>query len=104
MQMSRTDSRVAVVMIKHNRVDSVLRSLDELARLPENPRTVLVDNGSDDGTARAVAERFPGIEVLDAGGNLGAAARTLGVRHVDSPYVAFCDDDSWWEPGSLRRA
>jgi GT2 family glycosyltransferase len=34
----------------------------------------------------------------------GAAARTLGVRHVDAPYVAFCDDDTWWEPGSLRRA
>jgi GT2 family glycosyltransferase len=95
---------VAVVMITYNRVDSVLRSLEELARLPEGPRTVLVDNGSNDGMARAVAERFPRVEVLDAGGNLGAAARTLGARRVDAPYVAFCDDDTWWEPGSLRGA
>lgn len=21
-----------------------------------------------------------------------------------TPYVAFCDDDSWWEPGSVARA
>ncbi|WP_210420551.1 glycosyltransferase [Aquisphaera giovannonii] len=26
------------------------------------------------------------------------------MRRVDSPYVAFCDDDTWWEPGCLRRA
>lgn len=98
------DSRVAVVMITHNRVREVLKSLDELVRLPERPRIVVVDNGSDDGTSAAVAERFPQVEVLDAGGNLGAAGRTLGARHVEAPYVAFCDDDTWWEPGCLRAA
>jgi GT2 family glycosyltransferase len=36
--------------------------------------------------------------------NLGAGARTIGARVVDRPYVAFCDDDSWWAPGALRRA
>jgi len=104
MDTGRGDPRVAVVMITHNRINEVMRSLGELARLPERPRVVVVDNGSNDGTARAVAERFPDVEVLDAGGNLGAAARTLGVRHVDAPYVAFCDDDTWWEPGCLGKA
>jgi GT2 family glycosyltransferase len=36
--------------------------------------------------------------------NRGAAARTVGARLVDSPYVAFSDDDSWWAPGALSRA
>jgi GT2 family glycosyltransferase len=35
--------------------------------------------------------------------NLGAVARNLAVRRVTTPYVAFCDDDTWWEPGALRR-
>jgi GT2 family glycosyltransferase len=104
METDRGDSRVAVVMITHNRVREVLRSLEELTKLPERPRIVLVDNGSNDGTARAVAERFPGVEIFDAGGNLGAAARTVGVQHVEGPYIAFCDDDTWWNPGCLRRA
>jgi GT2 family glycosyltransferase len=104
MEAGPGDARVAVVMITHNRVREVMRSLDELGRLPEKPRIVVVDNGSDDGTSAAVAGRFPQVEVLDAGGNLGAAARTIGVRHVDAPYVAFCDDDTWWEPGCLRAA
>jgi glycosyltransferase involved in cell wall biosynthesis len=90
--------RTAVVMITHNRRDEVLRSLGRLTELPERPRVVVVDNGSADGTAAAVAGRFPGVEVLAAGGNLGAAARNLGLRHVAEPYVALCDDDTWSHP------
>ena len=104
MDISQADRRVAVVMITYNRVVAVLHSLEQLAQLPERPRIVVVDNGSTDGTAGALAEHFPGVEVLDAGGNLGGSARTIGVRHVDEPYVAFCDDDTWWEPDTLRRA
>lgn len=100
----REDPRVAIVMITHNRKENVMESLDQLTRLAERPRIVVVDNGSTDGTAKAVAERFPQVEVLDAGENLGAAARTIGVQHVEAPYVAFCDDDTWWESGCLRRA
>jgi GT2 family glycosyltransferase len=102
--MSNSDPRIAVVMITHNRRDEVLASLDHLTRLPERPRIIVVDNASTDGTAAAVAKRYPQVEVLPAGGNLGAAARNLGVRHVDAPYVALCDDDTWWEPGSLAQA
>jgi GT2 family glycosyltransferase len=102
--MDGSDRRVAVVMITWNRRQEVLRSLGELTRLPERPQVVVVDNGSTDGTAEAVAGRFPDVEVLPAGRNIGAAARTLGVRHVREPYVAFCDDDTWWEPGALRGA
>jgi GT2 family glycosyltransferase len=36
--------------------------------------------------------------------NAGAVARTDGVRWALTPYVAFADDDSWWEPGALERA
>jgi GT2 family glycosyltransferase len=102
--MSNSDPRIAVVMITHNRRDEVLASLDHLTRLPERPRIVVVDNASTDGMAAALARRYPQVEVLPAGGNLGAAARNLGVRHVNAPYVALCDDDTWWEPGSLGHA
>jgi N-acetylglucosaminyl-diphospho-decaprenol L-rhamnosyltransferase len=104
MEAANADPRVAAVMITYNRCAEVLRSLEHLTRLPEQPRIVLVDNGSTDGTADAVRRQFPQIEVLDAGSNLGAAGRTLGVRRVDTPYVALCDDDTWWDPGGLRHA
>lgn len=104
MDQVARDRRVSLVLITYNRVAEILRTLGRLSALPESPAIVVVDNGSSDGTREAVSRQFPGVEVIDAGGNLGAAARTIGVRHVKTPYVAFCDDDIWWEPGSLRRA
>jgi GT2 family glycosyltransferase len=98
------DPRVAVVLITHNRCDQALDTLSHLQAMPEAPRTVVVDNASADGTAARVRERFPRVEVIDAGGNLGAAARNIGVLRVDTPYVAFSDDDTRWVPGSLARA
>jgi GT2 family glycosyltransferase len=102
--MSDGDPRVTVVMITHDRRDEALRTLDRLTRLPERPPIIVIDNGSADGTAAAVAGRFPGLAVLDAGGNAGAAGRNLGLRRAATPYVALCDDDVWWAPGALRRA
>jgi GT2 family glycosyltransferase len=102
--MGLGDPRVAVVIITRNRREELLRTLGHLTALSERPRIVVVDNGSDDDTVSAVAEHFPGVTVLAAGANLGAAGRNLGVSRLDAPYIAFCDDDTWWEPGSMRHA
>jgi GT2 family glycosyltransferase len=104
MTGDHTDARVTVVMITNNRRVEVLHSLAQLTCLPEQPSIVLVDNGSTDGTALAVALKFPHVTILDLGANLGAAGRTLGVRQADTPYIALCDDDTWWEPGALAHA
>ena len=46
----------------------------------------------------------PRVHVVRLDRNLGCAGRNVGVSLVTSPYVAFSDDDSWWQPGSLVRA
>jgi GT2 family glycosyltransferase len=98
------DARIAVVMITHNRRQEVLTSLGHLTRLPERPPIILVDNGSTDGTLAAVTERFPQVRTHAVDGNLGAAGRTVGLQLATTPYVALCDDDTWWEPGALSHA
>ena len=98
------DPRVAVVVITHQRRDELLAALERLTALPEQPHVVVVDNGSTDGTADAVRSRFPGVQLVASPENLGAVGRNVGVARLDTPYVAFCDDDTWWEPGSLRAA
>jgi len=99
-----SDPRVSVVVITNNRRDELLRTLDELTRLPEQPPVVVVDNASTDGTAAAVRAAHPEVELVEATSNLGAVGRNVGVRRVRTPYVAFCDDDTWWEPGALASA
>jgi N-acetylglucosaminyl-diphospho-decaprenol L-rhamnosyltransferase len=95
---------VGIVIASRDRRESLLRTLARLDALPERPPTVVADNASRDGTAAAVAERFPAVEVLALERNRGAYARNLGVERLRTPLVAFCDDDSWWQPGALTRA
>jgi len=97
------DPRTTVVMITRNRRAEVLRTLWLLSDLPERPPVIVVDNASTDGTPEAVRGAFPEVLVVGLGTNLGAAGRNIGVDRAATPYVAFCDDDSWWAPGALGR-
>ncbi|WP_059006084.1 glycosyltransferase family 2 protein [Streptomyces specialis] len=87
-----------------NRAPTLLTTLEKLTTLPERPPVVVVDNGSDDGTATLVAERFPAVRVLALPVNRGPLARNEGARLLTTPYIAFSDDDSWWAPGALATA
>jgi GT2 family glycosyltransferase len=95
---------VTVVVVTRDRRASLLRTLDRLRALPERPPVIVVDNGSADGTAAELRERRPEVRLIRLAANLGSAGRTAGVLAARTPYVAFSDDDSWWEPGALRRA
>jgi GT2 family glycosyltransferase len=99
--MPASPARVAVVIATRNRGPELLSTLTRLCALDEQPPTVVVDNGSTDGTAELVRANYPGVQVVGLRRNHGAAARTIGARLLDSPYVAFSDDDSWWAPGAL---
>jgi GT2 family glycosyltransferase len=96
--------RVTVVVATRDRREQLLASVGRLVALPERPHVVVVDNGSGDGTPEAVRTAYGQVTVIEARRNLGAVARTVGVRAARTPYVAFSDDDSWWEPGALARA
>jgi len=94
------DERVAVVIITRDRPDDLRRTLGRLRALPERPHVIAVVNGSRGGMPAGFGE----VTVLPQERDLGAAGRTAGVLAATAPYIAFCDDDSWWEPGSLAAA
>jgi N-acetylglucosaminyl-diphospho-decaprenol L-rhamnosyltransferase len=95
---------VAVVIATRNRRAELLHTLGRLAALDDAPPVIVVDNASSDGTPEAVLEAYPEALLVALQHNAGAAARTVGARCASTPYVAFCDDDSWWAPTALRRA
>ena len=103
-QHRETGGPVTVVVATRNRREELHRTLRMLGRLRPRPPVVVVDNASTDGTADSVRDLFPEVQVVTLARNVGAAARNVGVSLARTPYAAFCDDDSWWEPGALERA
>ena len=83
---------VAIVVVNWNGKKVTLECLASLQQLTTpDVRIVLVDNGSSDGSAEAIRETFPGVDVLAlasnrrfAGGNNAGIAHALamGADHV----------------------
>jgi GT2 family glycosyltransferase len=103
-QVMRTEGRATIVVLTHNRRVQLLGTLESLLRLPGRWPVIVVDNGSTDETASAVQSRFPAVLLIRVRRNVGAAGRNIAVAYAHTPYVAFCDDDTQWQPGALDRA
>ncbi|HET6795030.1 MAG TPA: glycosyltransferase family 2 protein, partial [Acidimicrobiales bacterium] len=100
----RLDDPIATVVVAtRDRPQDLSHCLDRLDGLPEQPPVIVVDNGSAVSPAPVCADR-PEVTLVPLPGNLGAAARNVGARLASTEVVAFCDDDSWWEPGALATA
>jgi len=92
--------RVVVLVLSHNKRTETLRCLDSVARLTYRPLDVLVvDNGSSDGSAEAIALAHPEAHLVRSPVNLGApGGRNLGIRTADErfpyAYLLLLDDDT----------
>jgi GT2 family glycosyltransferase len=97
----RLAERLTVVLLTYNCAARIGAVLDRLTGL--GVPVVVVDNGSRD-DIRGVLAGFPGVDALLLPTNIGAAARNAGLERATTPYVAFCDDDGWYERDGLRAA
>ncbi|GAB3658001.1 glycosyltransferase family 2 protein [Glycomyces tarimensis] len=101
------DERTSVVIATRNRATELKHTIVELLALDPTPRVIVVDNASTDSTGpemRALAAGCPLLDYIRLRTNQGSVARNVGVRAATTPYVAFSDDDSWWERRALPRA
>lgn len=73
----------AIVLSWNGREDT-LRCLESLVGIDRPDLGIIcVDNGSTDGSAEAVHERFPDVLLIEAGDNLGySGGNNLGLRHA----------------------
>jgi len=103
----RQPSTVAVVIPTYNRRDLVVQAVQSvLGQSHRDLSCLVIDNGSTDGTAEALAAiEDPRLKVLSYGSPLGGpAARNLGIAAAeDAPWVAFLDSDDVWAPTKLER-
>lgn len=94
---------ISVVICSHNGarvLPTVLASLGRQSLADDRFEVVVVDDGSDDATARIAKEW--GARVISLSPNRGlAAARNAGVTASAAEIVAFTDDDCDVDPGWL---
>jgi GT2 family glycosyltransferase len=95
------------VVLNWNGGDDTLLALESLRGI----ETICVDNGSTDGSAEAVARRFPEVELIRTGANLGfAGGNNVGIRRAlerGADWVLLVNNDAVADPGladALSRA
>lgn len=102
-------TRVTAILTAHNRRDKTLACLESLERqvLPDecSLSVILVDDGSSDGTARAVRSRFPRVELLAGSGQLywNGGMRLAFARAIETnpEYVLWINDDTTLYPTAV---
>lgn len=90
----KTKQRVAAIVAAYNEAGSIHRVLHALTKYPEFDEVVVVDDGSDDGTA-AVAASYS-VRLVRHEVNRGkGSAMTSGVEATDAEMLFFCDADMY---------
>jgi GT2 family glycosyltransferase len=79
------------------------RCLEGLARSTFESETIVVDNGSSDGTVAWLSQEFPQVRLIANARNMGfAAAVNQAINISSSPWVALLNNDAVPDPGWLR--
>ena len=99
---------IAVLMTCHNRREKTLeclRRIRDQRGVHAAIRTFLVDDGSSDGTGRAVVSEFPEVEVLQGDGSLywcgGMRMAWEAATKSDPDFYLLLNDDTFLQPDAL---
>jgi glycosyltransferase involved in cell wall biosynthesis len=94
--------RVSVIIPTYNRRDLVREAIASvLAQTYRDFELIVVDDGSDDGTAGVVQE-FAGVRYVYQSNRGVSAARNRGVALSNGELLAFLDSDDLWQPHKLE--
>ncbi len=94
-----SDASVAAVVVTYDALPWIERCLESL----RDVETVVVDNGSQDGTADFVRERFPEARLIEAENRGLGAGWNVGLRATSSRYALLLNADAWLVEGALDR-
>ncbi len=97
-------AEVSIIIVTWNGRGHLERCLAAVSRQEGvEAETILVDNGSTDGTAAFVRDRFPWVRVVALETNLGfAGGNNAGARVAQGRYLAFLNNDTEADPMWLR--
>ncbi|MBM3262399.1 MAG: glycosyltransferase family 2 protein [candidate division Zixibacteria bacterium] len=95
--------RVSVVVVNWNRKEYLARCFEAvLTQRYPNIETILVDNGSHDGSVELVKERFPNVRLIALDTNRGfAQANNIGISASSGVFVMTLNNDTQMAPDCI---
>ena len=91
---------VSVIIVNFNGRELTPACLESI---PEGVETIVVDNGSTDGSADDLESRFPKIKLIRNGANRGfAGGVNVGIAHAGGEHVCLLNNDARLESGALE--
>jgi len=97
-----TTPKISVIIPTYNRVAMIGRAVrSALKQIREGGEIIVVDDGSTDGTQRALAEFRDCITYVTVPNGGAGKARNKGLALACNPLVAFLDSDDEWQPHKL---
>ncbi len=96
---------LSVVIVSWNAKDYLEECLESLGgAAAESPlEIIVVDNASTDGSPQLVEEKFPQVQLIRSGSNLGfAKANNLGIKQCGGKYVCLINSDVKVLTGCIR--
>ena len=100
---ARRAGSLSIVLVSHDRPGAIAATLRELGagEATRGVETVVVDNGSRDGTASVVEREFPSVRLVRLATNTGVAAFNEGVARTTGAFVLVLDDVQLQDDGQL---
>ena len=91
--------KVYIIILNWNGKEDTIECLESLKHITySNYEILLVDNGSTDGSVECLRERYPGLEIIETGVNLGfAEGNNVGMRRAmneGADYVLLLNNDT----------
>jgi len=97
---------LSIIIVNWNTKEYLLRCLRSVFQLKEREscEVIVVDNGSQDGSAKEVKRLFPNIDLIVNEQNFGfAKATNQGIKHSSGRYVLLLNPDTEVQEGSIGR-
>ena len=95
---------VSAIVLSYNRKEDTLKCLESLNKQSyPNIEIVILDNGSKDGSADAIAESFPKYTLIRMPKNYGDwEGRDIGLRNCHGNYIVCIDNDAILNPTVIK--
>jgi GT2 family glycosyltransferase len=101
-----TSPDLSVCIVNWNTRDDLEQAIDSVLKADPSLdlQVIVVDNASADGSAEMVRRRFPGVLLIESGGNLGfARGYNRAAAEARGRYLLMLNPDTATRPGALGR-